>query len=358
MRHRRARDLLDHFEAKAYTWRFANGGLKVRALGGVIAVLLLASPSGCDKAVRQPKGEEGVVLSADVPVRNSTAVLAIELTRLQRGEGVEILERKGAEWMRIRTRGGVEGWVEARYVLSKQAFEHAQALEREMAMIQRQALGQLVGSAAIRLTPGRAVEENVLFYAPAGTLVDVLRRERTSRLGREVLPRRYQPYARRARVSEPMPPSDLWYCVRLPESFLVRVGWVYAPLVELKVPDRLRHLQGEYTFVAWYELASVEDPEIGTSYHYLTFDTHRTAPVPGTDFERLRLWIWDIEQHRYKIGRWEIAHGVLPIAHQRDATLHRFRMRLYDPKTGELTDVEYLVDVSDRFAPRLLRSRP
>jgi len=330
----------------------------VRAIGGVIAILLLASLSGCDRAVRRPQGEEGIVLSTDVPVRNSTAVLAVELTKLQRGQEVEILERKGREWMRVRTRGGIEGWVEARHVLSKRAFERARALEREMAPIERQALGQLVGSAAIRLTPGRASEENVLFYAPAGTPVDVLRRERTSRLGQDVLPRRYQPPARRARSLEPMPPSDLWYCVRLPESFLIRVGWVYAPLVELKVPDRLRHLQGEYVFVAWYELASVEDPEIGTSYHYLTFDAHRTAPVPGTDFERLRLWIWDVERHRYKIGRWEIAHGVLPIKHWRDGTLHRFRMQLYDPKTGELTDVEYLVDVSALFSPRLLRSRP
>ncbi|MCS6817446.1 MAG: SH3 domain-containing protein [Blastocatellia bacterium] len=329
----------------------------MRAVAGVIGVLLLAFTGGCEERVRQPKVDDGVVLSSDGSVRSSTAVLAIELAKLRQGEEVEILERK-EEWVRVRTRGGIEGWVEARHVLSKRIFEDARALERAMASIPRQALGQLVGSAAIRLTPGRASEENVLFYAPAGTVVDILRRERTRRFSSDVWPRRYQPRARRVRSSEPTPPLDLWYCVRLPESFLIRVGWVYAPLVELKIPDRLRHLQGEYAFVAWYELASIEDPEIGTSAHYLTFDTHRTAPVEGTDFERLRLWIWDVEQHRYKIGRWEIAHGVLPIEHRREATRHRFRMRLYDPKTGELTDAEYLVDVSDSFAPRLLRSRP
>lgn len=330
----------------------------VRGIGGVVLVLMWVSSGGCERAVRSPKVEEGVILSSGVPVRNSTAVLAIELAQLQQAEEVEILERKGAEWVRVRTRAGIEGWVESRHVLSKRAFERAQELERTVASIQRQALGQLVGNAAIRLTPGRASEENVLFYAPAGTLVDILRQERTARMGQELIPRRYEPRARRRRSPESAPASDSWYCVRLPEGFLVRAGWVYAPLVERKVPDRLRHLQGDYVFVAWYELAQVEDPEIGTSSHYLTFDTHRTAPVPGTDFERLRLWVWDLARHRYTIRRWEIAHGVLPIEHEHEATQHRFRMRLYDPKTGALGEVEYIVDVSDPAAPRLQRSRP
>ncbi|GBC77804.1 hypothetical protein HRbin08_01286 [bacterium HR08] len=329
--------------------------MKVRNIGVMILILLGIISEGCERVRRQPKLEDGIVLSSGVPVRNSTAVLAVELARLRQAEEVEILERKGTEWVRVRTRGGIEGWVEARHVLGKRAFEQARALEREMAAIGRQALGQLVGNAAIRLTPGRASEENILFYAPSGTSVDILRRERTHRMSQELIPRHYEPRARRAPEAESA--SDLWYCVRLPDSFLVRVGWVYAPLVELKVPDRLRHLQGEYIFVAWYELAQVEDPEIGTSAHYLTFDTHRTAPVPGTDFERVRLWVWDFKRHRYTIGRWEIAHGLLPIEHRREARLHRFRVRLYEAKTGALTEAEYLVDVSDPTAPRWLPPR-
>ncbi len=327
----------------------------MRRISVMLLILLWASSGGCERTARRSKLEDGVILSSGVPVRNSTAVLAVELTQLQQAEEVEILERKGTEWVRVRTRAGIEGWVEARHVLSKRAFEQARALEQEMASIERQALGQLMGSAAIRLTPGRASEENVLFYAPPGTLVDILRRERTRRMSQELIPRHYEPRARRG--SEAERASDLWYCVRLPDSLLVRVGWVYAPLVELKVPDRLRHLQGEYAFVAWYELAQVEDPEIGTSAHYLTFDTHRTAPVPGTDFERVRLWVWDLKRHRYTIGRWEIAHGLLPIEHRREATLHRFRVRLYEAKTGALTEVEYLVDVRDPEAPRWLPPR-
>jgi len=327
----------------------------MRAVGSLILLLLVAWAGGCQKAVRRPKIADGVVLSAEAPVRNSTAVVAIELVRLRQGEEVEVLERKGTEWVRVRARGGIEGWMDARHVLEKSAFERARALEREMAAVQRQALGQLVGSAAIRLTPGRASDENVLFYAPAGTVVEILRRERTLRLSSQIVPRRYRPRARPERSPESLPPSDLWYCVRLPESFLLRVGWVYAPLVEMKVPERLRHLQGEYAFVAWYELASIEDPEIGPSSHYLTFDTHRTAPVPGTDFERVRLWVWDSERHRYTIRHWEIAHGILPIEHRRDAARHRFRLRLYEPKTGELGEVEYQVDVSDPMNPRWLR---
>ncbi len=324
---------------------------------GLSLVLLLILPPGCEKAVRQPKVDDGVILSSDVSVRSSTATLAIELVRLQRAEEVEILERKGTEWVRVRTKGGIEGWVEARHVLRKRAFEQARALEQEMAAIPAQALGQLTGNAAVRLTPGRASDDNILFHAPAGTRVEILRRERTRRLSQEILPRRYEPRRRRSEPSEISPPSELWYCVRLPESFLIRIGWVYAPLVELKVPEPLRHLQGEYPCVAWYEIAQVEDPQVGMVSHYLTFDTHRTAPVPGTDFERLRLWVWNLQEHRYKIARWEIAHGVFPIEHRREGALHRFRMKLYDPRTGALQEAEYLVDVGDQANPRLTRSR-
>lgn len=322
---------------------------------GLSFVLLLILPLGCEKAVRQPKVDDGVILSSDVPVRNSTAILAIELARLQRAEEVEILERKGTEWVRVRTKGGIEGWVEARHVLRKRAFEQARALEQEMAAIPAQALGQLTGNAALRLTPGRASDDNILFHVPAGTRVEILRRERTRRMSQELIPRQYEPRWRQSK--QPETSLDLWYCVRLPESFLIRIGWVYAPLVELKVPEPLRHLQGEYPFVAWYELARIEDPQVGMASHYLTFDTHRVAPVPGTDFERLRLWVWDLQEHRYKIVRWEIAHGIFPIEHRREGALHRFRMKLYDPRTGALQEAEYLVDVGDQANPRLIRSR-
>jgi hypothetical protein len=315
---------------------------------------------GCQKiTLKQQKIDDGIIISQTAVVRNSTAVLAVDLTELKRGAEVEILQREGKDWVKVRA-GNSEGWIEARHIISRSLIDQIRALEQEVKMIPPQAIGQLTGHAALRVTPGRASEGNIAFYVPSNTVVEILSRVRTVRMSDEVLPKVYQPLTPRRRT--PSNPNqeqpvqyDYWYQVKLPEPFLVRVGWLYAPLVELKVPERLLHLQGEYGFVAWYELAKVEDPEIGTSSHYLTFDRHRTSPIAGTDFDRIRLWIWDTESHRYKIGRWEIAHGILPVFHQFDAKVHHFRMKLYNPKSGQLEDASYTVDLTDPLNPRLTR---
>lgn len=329
----------------------------------VVSILLLGCLGGCQKiTLKQQKIDDGIIISQTATVRNSTAVLAVDLAELKRGDAVEILQRSGKEWVKVRTQANVEGWIEARHLISKRTFDQMRALEEEVKAIPAQAVGQLTGHAALRVTPGRASEANIAFYVPSSTVVEILSRVRTLRMSDEVLPKVYQAATPRRRTqsnpNQDQPVQyDYWYQVKLPEPFLVRVGWVYAPLVELKVPERLLHLQGEYGFVAWYELAKVEDPEIGPSSHYLTFDRHRTSPIPGTDFDHIRLWIWDTESHRYKIGRWEIAHGVLPVFHQFDAKVHLFRLKLYNQKTGQLEDASYTVDMTDPLNPRLNRAK-
>jgi hypothetical protein len=322
------------------------------------ALLLGLTFVGCQRLGRPTKIDDGIIISEAVAVRNSTAVLAVELTQVTRGDEVAILERR-KEWVKIRTSSGVEGWIESRQVISKQMYLQAKALEADSQAIPAQATGQLTGHAALRLTPGRASEENIIFYVPSNTPVEILARARTERMSNTVVPGQYErPDRLRSRAghseSEPQPQYDYWYQVRLPESFLVRAGWIYAPLVELRIPERLIHLQGDYSIVAWYELAVVEDEEIGPSVHYLTFDRHRLRPIPGTDFDHLRLWVWDLERHRYKIGRWEIVHGIFPIAHRLSGTTHAFRFKHYHPRTGELDETEYTVDVSDPTSPRVI----
>lgn len=330
-------------------------GERGRLAGAVLLGLILA---GCQPIGRPAKIDDGIIVSEAAAVRNSTAVLAVELTQVNRGDEVAILERR-RDWVKIRTPSGVEGWIEARQVISKQTYLQAKSLEADSQAIPPQATGQLTGHAALRLTPGRASDDNIIFYVPSTTPVHVLARVKTERMSTTIVPKRYEPPQRaRAKGTNPESESpaqyDYWYQVRLPESFLVRTGWIYAPLVELKVPDRLIHLQGDYSIVAWYELATVEDEEIGPSTHYVTFDRHRFRPIPGTDFDHLRLWVWDLQRHRYKIGRWEIAHGVFPIFHRAMGTTHLFQLKLYHPKTGELYDADYTVDVSDPTHPRLI----
>lgn len=227
-----------------------------RTLHLVCALLLGIPLTGCRPIGRPAKIDDGIIVSEAVAVRNSTAVLAVELTQVARGDEVAILERR-KDWVKIRTPSGVEGWIEAREVISKQMYLQAKALEAESQAIPAQATGQVTGHVALRITPGRASDDNIIFYVPSNTLVEVLARVKTERMSTTVVPKRYEPPLRarsKETESESQIQYDYWYQVRLPESFLVRAGWIYAPLVELKVPERsstFREITASWLGMSW-----------------------------------------------------------------------------------------------------------
>lgn len=302
--------------------------------------------------------DDGVITLEAVSVRSSTAELALEMAQVHRGDEVEILERRDDGWLKIRTSGGVEGWIEARAVTRKVLVQEANALAEQVKGIPPQAVGQLSGPTTLRLSPGRASDENVLLTLSRHTRVEILDRQRTLRLSQDVLAKHYQPTGRQA---PPRPPPalsdsaqqyDYWYQVRLPDPFLVRAGWVYAPLVELQVPSRLIYYQQDYTIIGWFEVGWVDDPDIGPAAHYLALERQRFQSVPGTDFNRLRLFIWEVENHRY-VSAWKPVDGIFPVLRQKRDGDWVFTVKAYDRKTGDLREARFLVDMRNPRRPQL-----
>src|SRR5262245_46768697 len=99
----------------------------------LLAVFLL----GCGILGGDSKIGEGVVIAPRLKIRSSTAMVALDLAEVKRGERVEILDHAEVktptqvqEWYRVRTKGKdqVIGWVESRDVVNQDVVDKTEEL--------------------------------------------------------------------------------------------------------------------------------------------------------------------------------------------------------------------------------------
>ncbi|PYT08345.1 MAG: hypothetical protein DMF60_04925, partial [Acidobacteria bacterium] len=103
---------------KAMSFKRITVGLAV-----MLASVLLG---GCSFLAGDPKIDEGIVIAPKLKIRSSTALAALDLAELKRGDRLDILDQaqvktptRTNEWYKVRTKtkDATEGWVESRYVI-------------------------------------------------------------------------------------------------------------------------------------------------------------------------------------------------------------------------------------------------
>src|SRR5437764_11679134 len=83
------------------------------------------------------KSQTGKVIARRAQVRSSIAVVAADLTEVNRGDTVDILESATAEggerWLRVRAHDAerTEGWIESRNVMPQEMLERSPKLAEE-----------------------------------------------------------------------------------------------------------------------------------------------------------------------------------------------------------------------------------
>jgi len=208
-------------------------------------------------------------------VRSSTAVVAADLKEVVRGDELEVLDTTvvqdtGEEWLRVRTRDDepVEGWIEARNVISQEMVERSRQLAREDEGVPAQATGQLRASTNIRFSPDRGNNKNILMKLESGARFEIIGWKRVPRpqtLGtaeRDDAPKSGPANRRSGRAGDDQGAKDeqedaneLWYKVRLPQSLSpAPAGWVFGKQVELTVPSDIIFYRTGREFVAWQRL--------------------------------------------------------------------------------------------------------
>lgn len=279
------------------------------------ATILVAA---CGLISSDSKIDEGIVIASKETIRSSTAPAAVPLAEVRLGDKLDILEQtqiktptRTAEWYKVRTKSkdATEGWIEARYVISKSLVEKASDIYEKSKSTPSQGTGRLKVRAPLRIEGGG----DILTYLSRGTKVDIVGKTRTT-----VKPDKQQE-SDSEDTEEPETRTVLWYQVRLPESEVLRAGWVGAQQVQLDTPDEILYLEGEgRRFTGWvvFDQTKTKKGELKDNYLALMKNLATEEPV---DFTRLWILIYAPDQGRYVSAPIDHStvedglHGVLPV---------------------------------------------
>src|SRR5215471_10600540 len=328
--------------------------------GGALLLLVM---TGCG-FTSETKIDEGVVITPKVTIRSSTALAALNLAEVKRGDHLEILGQSEVktptrtnEWYKVRTltTDHTEGWIEARHVIHKSIVDKTQDLFDKSRSVISQGTGRLKVQTKLRVEPGG----DVMTYLSRGTYVDIV--------GKTRAPLKTDKQAD-SDDSDDTPEEEgaravIWYQVRLPETEVLRAGWVGAQQVQLDVPDEILYLEGEgRRFTGWvvFDQTRTKKGELKDNYIALMKNLSTEGPI---DFTRLWVLTYSPEQGRYGGPYIEDGlHGVLPVTIHPDHkgfTIHEL------DESGKSVPVEYEAIRTDashlrvkRLAPKIYYRKP
>jgi hypothetical protein len=318
---------------------------------GLASVLIAA----CGLMPSDSKIDEGIVNAPKLKIRSSTALAALDLAEVKRGDRLEILEQaqvktptRTNEWYKVRTKTkeATEGWVEARYVINKSIVDKTQELYEKSKAIGSQGTGRLKVQTRLRAEPGG----DVITYLSRGMIVDIVGKARTT-----VKPEKQQE-ADSEDTDEPETRTVIWYQIRLPESEVLRAGWVGAQQVQLDTPDEILYLEGEgRRFTGWVVFDQTKPKKGDPKDNYIAVMKNLSTEGP-IDFTRLWVLIYAPEQGRY-VGPYieDALHGVLPVSIHPDHkgfTIHEL------DENGKPVAVEYEAIRTDASHLRVKRLSP
>lgn len=212
--------------------------------------------------------ETGVIISRNVYIRSSYAVVAADLLELKRGETVWILDKNTFDrvlWYRVRAfdEDNTEGWIEAQHIIKGDMVDKSKKLSEKSVDTQTQAIGKLRATSNLRLTPEKR-KDNILLKLDDGSTFEIIdweyveKKEKDPKLNSEKIND-----AKSADEPERLDQKyNLWYKVRLdPSVSPAPMGWIFGRQINLQVPSDIIYYQtNKRKFVSWYSFDGGETP--------------------------------------------------------------------------------------------------
>lgn len=300
------------------------------------------------------------VSAPQAALRDQVSAIFNRIGNVKNGERVEVLERE-KRFARVRTAGGVEGWIEQRFLVDQKTFDALQKLTVDNLNDPVQAPGILRNETNLHVTPGRDTEH--LYQLASGAKVAILKRATTEKQPGGA------PQARAAAkpgAKAPVGPAlEDWWLVRDDQK---RVGWVLARMVDVDAPLEIAQYAEGQRFVAFFALDEVPDNDKGVQkqvpqYLCLLTDPHDGLPY---DYDQVRVFTWNTRKHRYETAYREHGlDGVLPVTltkedFGKEGILPVFILRVQDDG-GTVSERKYKLNtpiVRRVLAPGELPSKP
>ena len=329
------------------------GLLRITWLASVLSLAITLG--GCGRGHHRVL-EVAYVSAPQASLRDQVAAIYNRIGTVKNGERVEIIDRE-KRFARVRTAGGIEGWIEQRYLVDQKTFDGLQKLTQENQNAPVQAPGVLRTETNLHITPGRETEH--LYQLASGAKVAILKRAVAEKQtgATPVRPVAAKPGTK----APPGPVLEDWWLVRDDQG---RVGWVLARMVDADVPLEIAQYAEGQRFVAFFTLDEVQDGAKKVPQYLCVL----TEPHDGSsyDYDQIRVFTWNTRKHRYETAyREHNLDGVLPVtvtqeAFDKEGTLPVFTLRVRD-QAGNITERKYKLNtpiVRRVLAPGEVATKP
>jgi SH3-like domain-containing protein len=277
--------------------------------------LLLAGVAlldGCGRGKGGPK-EMAYVSAPQAFLRDQVAAVYNKAGSVKNGESVQVLARD-RRFARVRTSTGAEGWLEQRYLVSKETYDAFQKLAEEVRNEPAQATGIAHNQTNIHLEPERDAEH--LYQIDQGAKLSVLKRassEKPLPAGQAQAASAGKVNAGKkghvAEIAPALPPMEDWWLIRDEPG---HVGWVLARMVDVDIPIEIaQYSEGQRT-VAAFVLDQISDGDRKVPQYLVLFSENKDG-MPF-DYNQVRVFTWNVKRHRYETAyREHGVNGVLPV---------------------------------------------
>jgi hypothetical protein len=283
--------------------------------------------------------EVAYVSAPQAVLRDQVAAIYNRVGNVKNGERVEVIEHE-KRFSKVRTAGGLEGWIEQRNLVDQKTFDVIQKLTQDNQNAPTQAPGVLRNDTNLHVAPGRETEH--LYQLTSGAKVSILKRETAEKQVAASVSKPAKQLLSEAKHDAPVgPPLEDWYLVRDTNS---RVGWVLARMVDVDVPlDIGQYAEGQ-RIVAFFVLDEVTDGDKKVpQYLCVLSEPHDGLPY---DFDQIRVFTWNVRKHRYETAYREHGlNGVLPVTlttenFDKEGNLPVFVLRTKND-TGSVRELKY-----------------
>jgi hypothetical protein len=275
--------------------------------------------------------EVDYVSAPQVILRDELSQVYKKVGTAKNGDRVDVLDRE-KRFSRVRTANGQEGWVEQRYLVTRQVFDGFQKMQQQEKDSPVDGIATTRNDTNLHIEPGRDTEH--LYQLAQGAKVSVLKRATVEKN----LPGAPMPLPPGAKQIKPM---EDWWLVRDQQG---HVGWVLDRMMDLDVPlDVAQYAEGQ-RIIGCFILNEVNDGDKKVP-QYLMVLTEAKDGQPF-DFNQARVFTWNTHRHRYETAyRERNLNGVLPVSvsHEdfgKEGDLPTFVLRVKDP-SGNTVERKY-----------------
>ncbi|PYV46414.1 MAG: hypothetical protein DMG92_18120 [Acidobacteria bacterium] len=293
----------------------------------VLLVTAAALLSGCGRS-RHRVLEIDYVSAPQVTLRDQLSQVYNKVGTAKNGDRVEVLDRE-KRFCKVRNAAGQEGWVEQRYLVSREVFDGFQKMQQQQKDSPVDGIATTRNDTNLHLEPGRDTEH--LYQLPQGAKISVLKRATVEKN----LPGAQVQIPAGAKQLKPM---EDWWLARDQEG---HVGWVLGRMIDLDVPLEVAQYAEGQRIVGCFVLNEVSDGDKKVP-QYLMVLTEAKDGQPF-DFNQARVFTWNVKRHRYETAyRERNLNGILPVtvSHEgfgKEGDLPSFVLRIKDASGNEQT---------------------